>query len=108
VEAVGFEDNCFFPPYPLPAYEEMSANKEMPSQSQSKPVTPPGKTITYIRVVQGRKIIPKIPQIPFVKAKLYLAGCISHQTALAKRGPSKSKRIKNISTIQVSIPKSLN
>ena len=61
------------------------------SQSQ-KPAT--GKMITYIKVVQGTKMIPKIGQMIELNAIFHLAGQISHQITAAIRGPKRNRVVK--------------
>jgi len=61
------------------------------SQSQ-KPTT--GKMMTYINVVQGTKIIPRIGQMIELNAKVHLAGQMSHQIMAAIRGPKRTKVVK--------------
>jgi hypothetical protein len=61
------------------------------SQSQ-KPAT--GKMITYIKVVQGAKMMPRIGQIIEVKARFQRAGQKSHQTSAAIRGPNRTRVVR--------------
>lgn len=61
------------------------------SQSQ-KPAT--GKMMTYINVVQGTKIIPRIGQIIELNAKVHLNGQMSHQIMAAIRGPKRTKIVR--------------
>jgi hypothetical protein len=61
------------------------------SQSQ-KPAT--GKMITYINVVQGTKIIPRMGQMIELNAKFHLNGQMSHQISAAIRGPKRTKVVK--------------
>jgi hypothetical protein len=61
------------------------------SQSQ-KPAT--GKMMTYINVVQGTKIIPKMGQMIELNVRLHLAGQNSHQIMAATRGPKRTKAVR--------------
>src|SRR5512139_555400 len=82
-------------PYPPPPYEAISASTPRPTHTQSKPVTPPGATSTYIRVAQGRKIRPSKGQIKEpLKAALHTIGLASHQMAPPTRGPKRRRIVK--------------
>jgi hypothetical protein len=61
------------------------------SQSQ-KPAT--GKMITYIKVVQGTKMIPRMGQMIELKAKFQRTGLNSHQITAAIRGPKRTRVVK--------------
>jgi hypothetical protein len=64
------------------------------AQSQN-PVTPPGATATYINVVQGKNINPRMGQRAELKATPTQAkGRAIHQITPAIRGPRKSKTVK--------------
>ena len=63
-------------------------------QNQSKPTTPPGNTSIYIRVVQGRKIKPRIGQTMVLNAEFHNAGLTSHQITPATRGPNTTINVK--------------
>jgi hypothetical protein len=61
------------------------------SQSQ-KPAT--GKMMTYINVVQGTKIIPRMGQMIEGNTMFHLNGRMSHQITAAIRGPKRTKVVK--------------
>jgi hypothetical protein len=66
--------------------------KTKKSQSQN-PAT--GKRMTYIKSVQGAKMIPKIGQrIEPPKAIRHIAGQNSHQTSAATRGPKRTSDVR--------------
>jgi hypothetical protein len=50
--------------------------------------------MTYINVVQGTKIIPRIGQIFELNAKFHLNGQMSHQIMAAIRGPKRTKVVR--------------
>jgi hypothetical protein len=58
------------------------------SQSQ-KPTT--GNIPTYIRVVHGRKMMPRIGQIMVLNVRFHFIGQKSHQTIAARRGPKRNR-----------------
>lgn len=53
-----------------------------------------GKIITYINVVQGRKIMPRIGQMIELKTKFHRTGQKSHQTNAAIRGPRRTNVVR--------------
>src|SRR4051812_3785767 len=72
----------------------MSIKSDSPSQTQSNPTTPPGRTATYISVVNGTKMKPKIGQYQVSNAWSKRAGLKSHQTKSATRGPRNANVVK--------------
>jgi hypothetical protein len=50
--------------------------------------------MTYIKVVQGRNIIPRMGQIIEPKARLHFAGQKSHQTMAANLGPRRTRTVR--------------
>src|SRR6185312_12236331 len=65
-----------------------------PSHSQSNPITPPGATSTYIRVVHGANRKPRNGSRKLVNVRLQRTGSNSHHSAMAVRGP-KNRRMTN-------------
>ena len=63
------------------------------NKTTSSAEIPPALTSTYVRVVQGAKIIPNIGHIIELKVALHLALSRIHQMTLATRGP---KRIRTV------------
>lgn len=63
------------------------------NKTTSSPEIPPALTSTYVRVVQGAKIIPNIGHIIELKVALHLAVSRIHQTILATRGPKRTKTV---------------
>jgi hypothetical protein len=61
------------------------------SQSQKPAI---GNRMTYINVVQGTKIIPRIGQMIELNVKFHLAGQNSHQTMAAIRGPNRTRVVR--------------
>jgi hypothetical protein len=61
------------------------------SQSQKPAI---GNRMTYINVVQGTKIIPRIGQMIVLNVKFHLAGQNSHQTMAATRGPKRIRVVR--------------
>ena len=82
----------------LLVYDAMSAASMSPNQSQSSPTTPPGETMTYMMVVQGRKMTPSMGQIHQMLPPAQLrketsqrGGWNNHQKAPKIRGPSRTR-----------------
>jgi hypothetical protein len=50
--------------------------------------------ITYIRVVQGAKMMPRIGQMMELNARFQRAGQKSHQTSAAIRGPKRMRVVR--------------
>jgi hypothetical protein len=50
--------------------------------------------MTYINVVQGRKMIPRMGQIIELKARFHFAGQKSHQTMAANLGPKRTNTVR--------------
>jgi hypothetical protein len=50
--------------------------------------------MTYISVVHGRKMRPRIPQMKFVNASCQRMGLMSHQIRIAARGPKSTNVVK--------------
>ncbi len=80
--------------YPPPTWEPMSIRSPRPSQIQSNPTIPPGNMMTYMSVVHGRKMRPRIPQMKFVNASCQRMGLMSHQIRIAARGPKSTNVVK--------------
>ena len=77
-----------------PVYHRMSKNSISPSHNQSHPNKPPGATMMYMIVVQGRNMMPSIGQIhhrlppaKFRKADSQRSGWKIHHNAPKIRGP---------------------
>ena len=68
----------------------MSINKAIPSKSQSNPLKPPGATIRYIRVSQGKNKKPSNGHKIVEKVELKYEGLRSHQKSIAALGPKKA------------------
>jgi hypothetical protein len=64
----------------------------MRNNQSHKPAT--GKRITYINVVKGTKIIPRMGQMIELNTKFHFAGATSHQSMIKARG---IKRIRMVS-----------
>jgi len=63
------------------------------NKTTSSPEIPPALTSTYVRVVQGAKIIPNIGQIMELNVELHLAVSTIHQIILATRGPNRIRTV---------------
>ena len=94
---------CFLPPHPDPPYEEISAMKPIIINIQSQVLSPPGKDITYIKVVHGRNIIPRIPINALGNARLYTPGLSSQYITLKNLGPRRTNNINESIIIKRSI-----
>lgn len=86
-----------FPKKPPPWVEMSTKIARMRNSQSQKPAI--GNRMTYIKVVQGKTIIPKIGQMIELNAEIGVSptqrtGLMIHQITLATRGPKRTNIVK--------------